>query len=70
MTTNFTVAASTIYLAALAWCLATAPWRVLAAPTRQHGWMGLTVALLLAWTMRAPISNGMELHLGGPASRR
>lgn len=65
MTTQFTVALTAIYLGALGWCLVTAPWRDLAAPTRQHGWMGLTVALLLAWTMRAPVGNGMDLHLAG-----
>lgn len=65
MTTHFTIAALVLYLGALLWCLLTAPWRDLATATRQHGWMGLTVALLLAWTMRAPIGNGMELHLAG-----
>ena len=65
MTTHFTIALTAIYLVALVWCLLTAPWRDLASPTRQHGWMGLTVALLLAWTMRAPIGNGMDLHLAG-----
>ena len=65
MTTNFQNALTALYLGALAWCLATAPWRDLTSSTRQHGWMGLTVALLLAWTMRAPVANGMELHLAG-----
>ena len=65
MTTHSAIALSAIYLVALLWCLLTAPWRDLAASTRQHGWMGLTVALLLAWTMRAPIGNGVDLHLAG-----
>lgn len=65
MTTDFTVAATTIYLGALGWCLATAPWRSLAASTRQHGWMGLTVGLLLAWTLHVSVGGGMDLHLAG-----
>lgn len=65
MTTQSAIALTALYLAALVWCLLTAPWRDLASSTRQHGWMGLTVGLLLAWTMRAPIGNGMGLHLAG-----
>lgn len=65
MMTHSAIALSAIYLVALLWCLLTAPWRDLASSTRQHGWMGLTVGLLLAWTMRAPIGNGMALHLAG-----
>ncbi|MFA5914217.1 MAG: energy-coupling factor ABC transporter permease [Burkholderiales bacterium] len=62
---HFSLAFDAIYFAALGWCLMTAPWRALAAPTRQHGWMGLTVALLLVWSMRAPLDGGVELHLAG-----
>jgi uncharacterized membrane protein len=65
MATHFTIALTAFDLVALGWCLITAPWRDLAAATRQHGWMGLTVALLLVWTMRAPVGNGMDLHLAG-----
>jgi uncharacterized membrane protein len=65
MTTHFSITLSAIYLGALICCVATAPWRDLATSTRQHGWMGLTVALLLVWTMRAPIGSGMDLHLAG-----
>jgi uncharacterized membrane protein len=65
MTTPLIPALTAIYLGALLWCLVTAPWRDLASSTRQHGWMGLTVALLLAWTMRAPTGSGMELHFAG-----
>jgi len=65
MTTHFSIVLSAIYLGALVWCALTAPWRDLASSTRQHGWMGLTVALLLVWTMRAPVGSGMDLHLAG-----
>jgi len=65
MTSYSTLVLSAIYLAVLAWCLASAPWRSLAASTRQHGWMGLTVALLLAWTLHASGGKGMDLHLAG-----
>jgi uncharacterized membrane protein len=65
MTTHFYIALNAIYLGTLVWCVVTAPWRDLASSTRQHGWMGLTVALLLVWTMRAPIGSGMDLHLAG-----
>ena len=65
MNADFSLAAAAIYLGALAWCLATAPWRSLASSTRQHGWMGLTVGLLLAWSLRAGVGAGMELHLVG-----
>lgn len=65
MSSNFIITASAVYLAALGWCLATAPWRSLAASTRQHGWMGLTVGLLLAWTLHVSVDGGMDLHLAG-----
>ena len=65
MIDQFATVAAVIYLGALAWCLATAPWRHLALPTRQHGWMGLTVVLLLAWNMRVTLGSGMDLHLAG-----
>ena len=65
MTTHFPIVLSAIYLGALVWCALTAPWRDLASSTRQHGWMGLTVGLLLVWTMRAPVGSGMDLHLAG-----
>lgn len=65
MTSQLAAALSAVYFGALLWCLATAPWRDLALPTRQHGWMGLTVALLLAWSMRASPAHGMDLHFVG-----
>jgi uncharacterized membrane protein len=65
MTADFSIAATLIYLCALGWCLASAPWRSLAASTRQHGWMGLTVGLMLAWTLHASVGGGMDLHLAG-----
>lgn len=59
-------AAAAIYLAALGCCLATARWRRLAASTRQHAWMGLTVVLTLLWSMRASLGHaGMDLHFAG-----
>lgn len=47
------------------WCAATAPWRALRENSRQHGWLGLIVALALLWSMRARLHEGMDLHLAG-----
>ncbi len=46
-------------------CAAAAPWRVLCEMSCQHGWFGLTVGLLLLWTMRARVGKALDLHLAG-----
>lgn len=53
-----------IYLTLLSACAVTAHWRRLADDHRQHAWMGLTVALVLMWTMPARVGD-IELHLAG-----
>jgi uncharacterized membrane protein len=60
-----TIALSAICLAGFAWNIATAPWRALQESSRQHGWLGMTVALLVLWNMPARLGNGMDLHLAG-----
>lgn len=53
-----------IYLALLAACAATAHWRLLADDYRQHAWLGLTVALILMWSMPSKV-GAIDLHLAG-----
>lgn len=58
-------AVSAVCLAGLLACLLGAPWRALQSDTRQHGWLGLIVALALIWGLPARLGNGMDLHLAG-----
>jgi uncharacterized membrane protein len=42
-----------------------APWRRLAARDLQHVYLGAMVIVLLLWSMRAGLSNGLAIHLLG-----
>ena len=53
-----------IYLTLLSACAATAHWRRLGDDHRQHAWLGLTVALVLMWSLPTRVS-GIDLHLSG-----
>ena len=55
---------SLAYLALLAVCTLTASWQRLADDHRQNAWMGLTVAMLLMWSMPARV-GGIDLHFAG-----
>jgi uncharacterized membrane protein len=47
------------------WCLRTAPWRRLADSGQLNVWLGTIVLLVLAWSMKAGVKPGLNLHLLG-----
>ncbi|MBL8479432.1 MAG: energy-coupling factor ABC transporter permease [Sterolibacteriaceae bacterium] len=47
------------------WCIATAPWRRLADSGQLNVWLGTVVLLVLAWSMKAGVQPGLNLHLLG-----
>lgn len=53
-----------IYLALLSTGAATAHWRLILDDHRQHAWLGLTVALILMWSMPSKV-GAIDLHLAG-----
>jgi uncharacterized membrane protein len=47
------------------WCLRTAPWKRLADGAQSNVWLGTLVVLVLAWSMKAGVKPGLNLHLLG-----
>jgi uncharacterized membrane protein len=47
------------------WCLRTATWRRLADSGQLNVWLGTIVLLVLAWSMKAGVKPGLNLHLLG-----
>mgnify|MGYP001221112988 CR=1 FL=1 len=47
------------------WSIATAPWRRLADSGQFNVWLGTVVLLVLAWSMKAGVKPGLNLHLLG-----
>ena len=47
------------------WCLRTAAWRRLADSGQLNVWLGTVVLLVLAWSMKAGVKPGLNLHLLG-----
>ncbi len=54
-----------VYGVALIAALRMAPWRRLRVPELLHVYLGLTVALLLLWTMQVKVQPGLSFHLLG-----
>jgi len=42
-----------------------APWRLLTDSTRLNAWLGMIVALMLLWNLKAGVKPGLSLHLLG-----
>lgn len=57
--------ANGLALGVIAWAVRLAPWRVLQRPGLQNVCMGMAVALMLVWSIRAGIRPGLDLHLLG-----
>jgi uncharacterized membrane protein len=52
-------------LAAWVWSVRTAPWRRLADSAQLNVWLGTVVMLVLAWSLKAGVKPGLNLHLLG-----
>lgn len=57
--------ANALALLIIACCLKYAPWQHLRQPDLQHVFLGFVVTLMLAWSARAGIKPGLDLHLLG-----
>ncbi len=54
-----------LYWPILLWAAYRAPWSRLRDKEQSHVWLGATVAVMLLWTMKAGLAEGMQLHLLG-----
>lgn len=62
---TWTLAAWVLFVPLAIFALRSAPWRALREHGRINFWLGLIVALILLWNMKAGVKPGLALHLLG-----
>ncbi|MDQ5907391.1 MAG: hypothetical protein QG590_1876, partial [Pseudomonadota bacterium] len=62
---EWTLAAWLLFIPLFLHALRQAPWRRLAESSQLNAWLGIIVALMLLWSLKAGIKPGLSLHLLG-----